>query len=162
MWLAPTHSIGAFCNIIGGVSSPLLANLFLHYAFDAWMRKQFPDLQFERYCDDGVVHCHSEKQAQVVRDAIAARLTQWRLELHPDKTRIVYCEDENRRASYANERFDFLGYTFGPRPAVGRGKKFTNFLPAVSGDALNEMGKGCGASESTVAVTRLWTTLHRW
>ena len=91
--------------------SPLLANLFLHYAFDMWIAKQFPDLHFERYCDDAVVHCKTEKQAQFARDAIAGRLAQCGLELHPDKTRIVYCKDADRRATYANERFDFLGYT---------------------------------------------------
>jgi RNA-directed DNA polymerase len=125
----------------GSSISPLLANLFLHYAFDMWMRKQFPDLQFERYCDDGVVHCKTEKQAQFVRDAIARRLAQCGLELHPDKTRIVYCKDANRRATYANERFDFLGYTFCSRSAVSRNSKFANFLPAVSGDAVTEMGR---------------------
>ena len=125
----------------GSSISPLLANLFLHYAFDVWMGKHFPDLQFERYCDDGVVHCKTEKQAQSVRDAIARRLAQCGLEVHPDKTRIVYCKDEYRRATYANERFDFLGYTFRPRSAVGRARKFANFLPAVSDDALTEMGR---------------------
>jgi RNA-directed DNA polymerase len=125
----------------GSSISPLLANLFLHYAFDGWMRKQFPDLQFERYCDDGVVHCTTEKQAQFVRDAIAQRLAQCGLELHPDKTRIVYCKDSNRRATYANERFEFLGYTFCSRPAVSRNRKFANFLPAVSSNAVTEMGQ---------------------
>ncbi len=126
----------------GSSISPLLANLFLHYAFDVWMRKQFPDLQFERYCDDGVVHCKTEKQAQFVRDAIARRLAQCGLELHPAKTRIVYCKDENRRATYATERFDFLGYTFRPRRAKSKvGKYFVNFLPAVSDVALKEMGR---------------------
>ena len=88
-----------FCNIAGGVISPLLANLFLHYAFDVWMRKHFPDLQFERYCDDAVVHCKTEKQAQFVREAIAGRLAQCGLEVNPDKTRIVYCKDVDRRAT---------------------------------------------------------------
>jgi RNA-directed DNA polymerase len=126
----------------GSSISPLLANLFLHYAFDVWMGKQFPDLQFERYCDDGVVHCKTEKQAQFVRDAIARRLAECGLELHPDKTRIVYCKDEHRRATYANERFDFLGYTFRPRRARNKaGEIFVNFLPAVSDDALKEMGR---------------------
>src|SRR6266571_4619271 len=122
--------------------SPVLANLFRHYAFDVWMGKRFPDLQFERYCDDGVIHCKTEKQAQFVRDAIARRLAQCGLELHPAKTRIVYCKDENRRATYATERFDFLGYTFRPRRAKSKvGKYFVNFLPAVSDDALKEMGR---------------------
>jgi RNA-directed DNA polymerase len=126
----------------GSSISPLLANLFLHYAFDVWMGTRFPDLQFERYCDDGVVHCKTEKQAQFVRDAIAKRLAQCGLELHPDKTRIVYCKDEHRRATYANERFEFLGYTFRPRTAKGKaGKLFVSFAPAVSDAALKDMGR---------------------
>ena len=114
----------------GSSISPLLANLFLHYAFDVWMRKRFPDLQFERYCDDAVVHCTTEQQAQFVRDAIAQRLAQCGLELHPDKTRIVYCKDADRRATYANERFDFLGYTFRPRLSKRQGWQVLRQLPA--------------------------------
>jgi RNA-directed DNA polymerase len=126
----------------GSSISPLLANLFLHYVFDMWMRKRFPDLQFERYCDDVVVHCTTEKQAQFVRDAIAQRMADCGLELHPDKTRIVYCKDADRRATYANERFDFLGYTFRPRLSKGKaGKFFANFLPAVSDDAMKAMSR---------------------
>src|SRR6266540_3057212 len=87
----------------GSSISPLLANLFLHYTFDAWMEKHFPEVPFERYCDDAVVHCTTEKQALFVRDAIARRLADCGLELHPDKTRIVYCKDADRRATYANE-----------------------------------------------------------
>ena len=83
----------------GSAISPLLANLFMHYAFDAWMVREFPGIGFERYCDDAVVHCRSEHQARQVRDAIAARLAQVGLELHPDKTRIVYCKDADRRGS---------------------------------------------------------------
>jgi len=126
----------------GSAISPLLANLFLHYAFDVWMEKRFPYLHFERYCDDAVVHCKTEKQAQFVRAAIARRLAQCGLELHPDKTRVVYCKDENRSGRYANERFDFLGYTFRPRRAKTKtGKLFVGFLPAVSDDAMKEMGR---------------------
>jgi RNA-directed DNA polymerase len=126
----------------GSSISPLLANLFLHYAFDVWMEKRFPNVRFERYCDDAVVHCKTEKQAQFVRDAIARRLAQCGLELHPDKTRIVYCKDADRRATYANERFDFLGYTFRPRLSKGKaGKFFVSFSPAVSNDALKAMGR---------------------
>jgi RNA-directed DNA polymerase len=126
----------------GSSISPLLANLFLHYVFDMWMRKRFPDLQFERYCDDAVVHCTTEKQAQFVRDAIAQRMADCGLELHPDKTRIVYCKDADRRATYANERFEFLGYAFRPRLSRGKaGKFFVNFLPAVSGDAMKAMSQ---------------------
>jgi RNA-directed DNA polymerase len=124
----------------GASISPLVANLFLHYAFDLWMAKQSPDLQVERYCDDAVVHCRSEWRAQYVRDAIARRLAQCGLEVHPDQTRIGDCKDDHRRATYANERFDFLGYTFRPRLSKSKvGKHFVNFSPAVGGDALKEM-----------------------
>jgi len=126
----------------GSSISPLLANLFLHYAFDKWMGKRFPELQFERYCDDVVVHCKTEKQAQFVRNAITQRLADCGLEVHPDKTRIVYGKDADRCASYSNERFDFLGYTFRPRLSRGKaGKFFVNFLPAVSDDAQKAMSR---------------------
>jgi RNA-directed DNA polymerase len=126
----------------GSAISPLLANLFMHYAFDAWMVRQFPAVQFERYCDDAVVHCRSEKQARYVRDAIAARLAQVGLELHPDKTRIVYCKDADRRGSYELTKFTFLGYEFRPRLAKNRhGKNFVSFLPAVSTEAMKAMGR---------------------
>ena len=88
----------------GSAISPLLANLFLHYAFDAWIAREFPGIQFERYCDDAVVHCASERQARVVLDVIAQRLADCRLELHPDKTRIVYCKDSNRHGSHEHEQ----------------------------------------------------------
>jgi RNA-directed DNA polymerase len=126
----------------GSAISPLLANLFMHYAFDAWMVRELPGISFERYCDDAVVHCSSEKQARYVRDAIAARLAQVGLELHPDKTRIVYCKDADRRGSYEPTKFTFLGYEFRPRLAKNRhGKNFVSFLPAVSAEAMKEMGR---------------------
>jgi len=126
----------------GSAISPLLANLFMHYAFDLWMTRQYPGIRFERYCDDVVVHCGSERQARHVRDAIAARLAQVGLELHPDKTRIVYCKDDDRPGSYERTRFTFLGYEFGPRLAKNRhGKHFVSFLPAVSTDAKKAMGR---------------------
>jgi RNA-directed DNA polymerase len=125
----------------GSAISPLLANLFMHYAFDAWMVREFPNIGFERYCDDAVVHCRSEHQARQVRDAIAARLAQVGLELHPDKTRIVYCKDADRPGSFEHQKFTFLGYEFRPRLAKNRhGKHFVSFLPAVSADAMKAMG----------------------
>ena len=125
----------------GSAISPLLANVFMHYAFDAWMVREFPSIGFERYCDDAVVHCRSEAQARRVRDAIAARLAQVGLELHPDKTRIVYCKDVDRPGSAEHEKFTFLGYEFRPRLAKNRhGKHFVSFLPAVSTDAKKKMG----------------------
>jgi RNA-directed DNA polymerase len=126
----------------GSAISPLLANLFMHYAFDSWMVREFPNIGFERYCDDAVVHCRSERQARFVRDAIAARLAQVGLELHPDKTRIVYCKDADRTGSHEHTRFTFLGYEFRPRLAKNKhGKHFVSFLPAVSTDAMKAMGR---------------------
>lgn len=124
----------------GGVVSPLLANLFLHYAFDTWMRREFPNVSFCRYADDAVIHCRTEKQAEYVLGRLGDRLRECLLELHPQKTKIVYCADVNRRLSYPNIQFTFLGYTFRPRKAVDKfGRVFVNFLPAVSRDALTHM-----------------------
>jgi len=126
----------------GSSISPVLANLFMHYAFDMWLVREFPAVRFERYCDDAVIHCASEQQARHVRDALAARLAQVGLELHPDKTRIVYCKDSNRSGAGEHTAFTFLGYTFRPRLAQNRhGKRFVSFLPAVSKDAIKEMGR---------------------
>ena len=117
--------------------SPLLANLFLHYAFDRWLTVKYPQVLFERYADDAILHCRTETEAQELRTAIAARLQECGLELHPEKTRIVYCKDDDRRGKYPNEKFDFLGYTFRPRRSKNRfGKFFVNFSPAVSDKAV--------------------------
>lgn len=124
----------------GSVISPLLANLFLHYAFDERMRKAHPSIPFERYADDIIVHCRSKKQAGWIMAEIERRLAQCKLELHPEKTKIVYCKDEIRRGKNPNQRFDFLGYTFRPRLAKSReGKHFVGFLPAVSDKAGKRM-----------------------
>ena len=124
----------------GGVVSPLLANLFLHYTFDAWMGRSYPAIPFERYADDIIVHCRSERQAQWIRTVIERRLSECRLELHPDKTKIVYCKDSSRWGSYPNEKFDFLGYSFRPRRSKNRlGNYLVNFSPAVSNEAAKEM-----------------------
>jgi len=117
----------------GGVASPLLANLFLHYVFDLWMQRKFPRVQFERYADDAIVHCRSERQAQAVLEAIRGRFLQCGLELHTTKTRIVYCKDDDRPGKSDSNKFDFLGYSFQPRRAKNRwGKHFVSFLPAMS------------------------------
>ncbi len=101
-----------------------------------WLVREFPAVAFERYADDVILHCKSEPQARVVLGAITKRLAQLGLELNPDKTRIVYCKDANRRGSHEHERFDFLGYTFRPRPAwTKRGELFVSFCPAISDDA---------------------------
>ena len=114
----------------------MLANIFLHYALDLWLVREFPDVPFERYADDAILHCKSKQQAQIVLDAIIERLAQVGLELNLDKTRIVYCKDSNRTGSHEHEQFTFLGYTFRPRLARNRaGEKFVSFIPAVSDDA---------------------------
>jgi len=117
----------------GGVISPVLANLFLHYAFDDFMVKKFPSIQWARYADDGIAHCVSLKQAKYLLKRLQERFAQCGLELNLDKTKIVYCKDDDRKGGYENTSFDFLGYTFRPRAAKNKyGKYFTNFLPAMS------------------------------
>jgi len=126
----------------GSAISPLLANLFLHYAFDLWIARVFPDVPFERYADDAVAHCATKAQAEMVRAAVAERMAEVGLELNLDKTRIVYCKDADRRGSHEHERFDFLGYTFRPRLSRSKfGKHFVNFSPAVSDDAKKAIGR---------------------
>ena len=126
----------------GSSISPVLANLYLHYAMDMWLVREFPAVTFERYCDDAVIHCVSEEHACHVRDGLAQRLATVGLELHPDKTRIVYCQDADRRDDHEVTSFMFLGYTFRPRLAKNRwGKHFVSFLPAVSKDAITAMGR---------------------
>jgi RNA-directed DNA polymerase len=139
----------------GGGVSPILSNLFLHYAFDMWMSREFPAIPFERYADDILVHCTSQVQAERLLVAIEIRLEQCRLELHPTKCRIVYCKDDNRRGQHEHTSFDFLGYTFRPRLAKNRqGKYFVSFIPAVSGKA----GK---AIRATIRGWRLPTWRNR-
>ena len=124
----------------GGVVSPLLANLFLHYAFDEWMRRRHPHIPFERYCDDVIVHCKTEEETRFMRTTIGKRLAECKLELHPEKTKIVYCKDDRRPGTYPNEKFDFLGFTFRPRRSKTRwGKFFVSFSPAVSNKAAKLM-----------------------
>ena len=117
----------------GGVISPLLANLFLHYAFDRWMAANFPKVPFCRYADDGLIHCRSLRQAHYLKNRLADRLKECGLELHPDKTKVVYCRDIHRQQEYETIQFDFLGYTFRPRRSKDRyGRVFVNFTPAIS------------------------------
>ena len=119
----------------GGVISPLLANIFLHHVFDLWMAGAFPGCPFERYADDIVIHCSTREEALAVKAQVEERLRACKLEAHPSKTRIVYCRDSKRREDQEPSQFDFLGYSFRPRCAKGRGKLFTGFLPAVSREA---------------------------
>jgi RNA-directed DNA polymerase len=124
----------------GGVVSPILMNLFMHYAFDLWMKRKCPGCPFARYADDAVVHCRSEAQAKLVMRAIAARLEACGLTMHPEKSKIVYCKDSNRTGKYPNVQFTFLGFTFRPRAAQSKhNRRFTSFLPAVSSAALKRM-----------------------
>ena len=126
----------------GSAISPLLANLFLHYAFDLWMARVFPDIPFERYADDAVAHCATKARAEQVRAAVAERMAAVGLELTRDKTRIVYCKDADRWGSHEHERFDFLGYTFRPRLSQSKfGHHFVNFSPAISDDAMKAIGQ---------------------
>jgi RNA-directed DNA polymerase len=126
----------------GGVISPLLANLFMHHAFDEWMKKNYPAIRFERYADDIIMHCSSQEEAEKVLEAIKERLKECGLEINPEKTKIVYCKDDNRRERHANKSFDFLGYTFRPRLSINKqGKGFVNFTPAISKQAGNGIRK---------------------
>ena len=134
-----------------GVVSPCLANLFLHYAFDMWMTRTFPAIPFERYADDVICHCRSAEEARGLRTALEARLAACRLMLHPQKTKLVYCKDANRRGDYPIQSFDFLGYEFRPRSAVWRGSQLgVSFLPAASPKARKAIRQ----------AIRRWT-LHR-
>lgn len=136
----------------GGVVSPLLANLFMHYAFDAWMQRNYPQIPFERYADDAVAHCKSEVEANSLKDAIEKRLADCKLELHPDKTKIGYCQDGKRKGAYSQVKFDFLGFGFQPRQSKSRwGILFLNFSPAVSAKA----------AKSIRQTIRSWE-IHRW
>ena len=128
----------------GSPISPLLANLFMHYAFDMWMVREHPDCPFERYADDVVAHCTTEARAHELRAAIADRLRALGLELHPAKTKVVYCKDANRRRQSEHTSFDFLGYTFRGRLARGRNGFFVNFLPAISNQAKKAKGQQIG------------------
>jgi len=121
----------------GSAASPILANLFMHFAFDSWMVRNFPGCPWERYADDAVVHCVSKEQAEHVLAAIAERMQEVGLRLHPDKTRIVYCKDGQRRGNHEHTSFTFLGFTFRAREARNKnGRYFTSFLPAISTEAL--------------------------
>ena len=136
----------------GGVISPLLANLFLHYAFDQWMARTYPHIPFERYADDAICHCKSAGEAQVLWRALADRFAVCKLVLHPEKTRIVYCKDVNRRGDYRNQSFDFLGFTFRARKTVWHGHLYAHgFRPAPSPKALKAISR----------TIRRWTLHHR-
>ena len=144
--------------------SPVLANLYLHYAFDTWMEREFPAVEFERYADDAVVHCATERQARQVWAALSERMESVGLRLHPDKTRIVYCKDRKRRLDYESTSFTFLGYTFRPRKAPTRDGKsmFTAFLPAISTDALKAKSQTVRGWRLHLRTTRNLAELAEW
>jgi RNA-directed DNA polymerase len=124
----------------GGVISPILSNLFLHYVFDKWMERNRPRNPWARYADDGVAHCRTQAEAEELLTQLHQRFKECGLELHPDKTRIVYCKDDDRRGEYPVRKFEFLGYEFRPRRSKNRyGKCFINFTPAVSSNACKSM-----------------------
>ncbi len=117
-----------------------LMNLFFHYVFDSWVERKLPGVPFCRYADDGILHCKSKKQAEFVLSALKVRLGNCKLEIHPDKSKIVYCKDTHRKEEFKVISFDFLGYTFRPRRSCDKyGRVWTNFGPAVSNSALKEM-----------------------
>ncbi len=125
----------------GGVISPVLANLFMHYAFDLWMKREYPNSPWARYADDAVIHCETKEKAEAILQALKQRLKEVKLEIHPDKTHIIYCKDDNRRERHPNKNsFDFLGYTFRTRQArTKQGKYWVTFTPAVGNKAMKAM-----------------------
>ncbi len=147
----------------GSAVSPVIANLFLHWAFDEWMAREFPDCPFERYADDALVHCGSEARARQVLAALEARMESVGLRLHPDKTRIVYCKDSNRRAPWDGPvSFDFLGYTFRPRDTVGKRGRYTGFDLAASRKALDRMSEAVRGWQLHRHTGLTWRQLAEW
>jgi RNA-directed DNA polymerase len=147
----------------GSAVSPVLANLFLHYAFDMWMARRFPAVPFERYVDDAVVHCRTEAQARMVAAAIGQRMEQVGLRLHPGKTRIVYCKDASRPGLHEHVSFDFLGFTFRARAMRSRhGTVFTGFGPAVSKAAMAKMSQQVRSWRLHRRTTLAGSDLARW
>ena len=147
----------------GSAVSPILANLFMHFAFDNWMARRYPGVQFERYADDAVVHCVSKRQAEQVLAAIAERMEEVGLRLHPDKTRIVYCKDGKRRGDYEHTSFTFLGFTFRAREAQNKnGEYFNSFLPAMSTEALKAKSTELRALRIHRRTTLTLDDLARW
>jgi len=125
----------------GGVVSPILSNLFLHYVFDKWMQRNHSGKLWCRYADDGLVHCKTEQEAKQLLAVLNTRFAECGLELHPEKTKIVYCKDGSRKGTYTNTRFDFLGYTFGAQKCRNRKRNsvFINFTPVASKAAMKSM-----------------------
>jgi len=147
----------------GSAVSPVLANLFMHYAFDVWMVREFPDCPFERYADDAVVHCSSQARARQVLAALEQRMSEVGLRLHPDKTKIVYCQDGRRCGPHDGPvSFDFLGFTFRARSMNGKHGRFTGYGPAVSDAALAKMSQEIASWRLRRNITLSWAELIRW
>jgi group II intron reverse transcriptase/maturase len=125
----------------GGVISPVLSNIFMHYVFDVWMNKYYPQYPWCRYADDGLVHCKTEEQAQQLYEALKQRFKECKLEMHPEKTKIVYCKDEKRKGTYPKVEFDFLGYCFRQRVVKNtkQNSLFRSFTPAASKASIKAM-----------------------
>lgn len=125
----------------GSVIGPVLANLFLHYVFDMWMVKNYPHITFERYADDTICHCLTERQTRFLKSVLKVRFEECGLKLNEDKTKIVYCKDCYRKGDYENTSFDFLGFTYRPRRARSMkvGNIFTAFLPAISTKSMKSV-----------------------
>jgi len=124
----------------GGVISPVLANLFLHYAFDKWISKNFNTISWERFADDAVVHCKNQIEANLILSQLKERMNECGLELHPEKTKIVYCQSDKNNGNHENQTFDFLGYTFRKRQVKSKyGEFFNGFTPAVSKSATKSL-----------------------
>jgi group II intron reverse transcriptase/maturase len=137
----------------GGVISPLLFNIYLHYTFDLWMTRTFPDIPFARYADDGLMHCKSERQALYILDKLDERFKKCGMELNREKTNVIYCKDGNRKDTYSKIQFDFLGCTFRNRLAKSKeGKYFSSFSPAIS----NASAKRIRQSMRSLGISR-WT-----
>lgn len=118
----------------GGVISPLLANLFLHYTLDKWLAMHYPKIRFVRYADDIIIHCNSKEEAETVLDAVSRRLSEVKLRTNLEKTRIAYCKDFMRKEKQEQVKFEFLGFSYQPRARKSRktGKLFTAFAPEIS------------------------------
>ncbi len=120
----------------GGVISPLLANIFLHVVFDKWIEKHHPEVKFERYADDIIIHCQNFKQAMRTLEAVKARFKQCKLQIKEGKSNIVYCKRNQKKhppfkVHYVT--FDFLGFTFKPRMVKGYfGNFHLGFTPSIS------------------------------
>lgn len=126
----------------GGVISPVLANLFLHYAFDLWIKRTFNDISFERYADDGIIHCKTLRQAEYILNRLKERMKECGLEIHPNKTKIIYCKSYKNTMNYVNYEFTFLGYTFKPSIVKNmEGRLILGFVPRVSKEAAKNFRK---------------------